>query len=242
MTAPGISTFNGNPRATPPVTTPYRPGSNDFEGSALVDDPKYTPIPGQMPTSALLNTMGAELVTVGRMIPVFRASITHGTAPFINQFVAAPDAPTVYGSATTWVASTAYALNSFIVPQTSTGYYYKATAIAGSGTSGVTPGIFAGITTIGAPVIDNAGGNQITWTCWGPSTFSVYRVSAGKVQITWPANTLPTPVTAPTAYLNGVLTGAHTYGISATAITNGVEIDTLYDGTYTDEDFTVEVW
>ncbi len=241
MPAPNGSTFDGNAYTVPATTNPYRPGASDFNGNALSDDIKYPPTANQ-PNSALLNTLGAMCVVYGRMIPALRLSVTGGAAPFISQYVAAPDGPSLFGSATTWAASTVYALGAYVVPQTSTGYYYQATAVSGSHTSGTSPGIFAGITTIGQTVVDNSGANQITWTCVGVSTFSVYRVSAGKVQVTWPANTLPAAVTQPTAFLNGVLTTGHSYSIASSSITNGVEVDTMQDTAYADLSFSVEVW
>jgi hypothetical protein len=65
---------------------------------------------------------------------------------------------------TYWQASTAFALNTCILPTTANGYYYKATAVSGTGTSGTKEPTWP--ETIGATVIDNAGGNQITWTCF----------------------------------------------------------------------------
>lgn len=73
-----------------------------------------------------------------------------------------------------WIASTTYTLGSYVVPQASptnyiNGYYYKATSVSGSGTSGTNPAIFNGVTTIGATVTDNPGANQVVWTCTGLS-------------------------------------------------------------------------
>ena len=65
-----------------------------------------------------------------------------------------------------WAASTAYALNTYRRPTTPNGYRYKATAIAGTGTSDSTEPTWP--TTVGATVIDNAGADQITWTCFSP--------------------------------------------------------------------------
>lgn len=62
-----------------------------------------------------------------------------------------------------WAAATAYPLNSFRRPTTPNGFRYEATAIAGTGTSGGSEPVWP--TTIGATVVDNAGANQITWTC-----------------------------------------------------------------------------
>lgn len=63
----------------------------------------------------------------------------------------------------TWQSGHVYAVGAYVVPPTPTGWYYKATAVSGTGTSGATPPAFpAGPN--GATVVDNAGPNQITWT------------------------------------------------------------------------------
>lgn len=64
-----------------------------------------------------------------------------------------------------WVTGTVYPVGSYLVPTAANGYYYKATAVSGSGTSGVTQPTWP--TTVGTTVVDNTGANQITWTCWG---------------------------------------------------------------------------
>ena len=62
-----------------------------------------------------------------------------------------------------WAAATAYTVGTFRRPTTVNGYRYEVTAIAGTGTSaGVEP---VWPTTVGATIVDNAGANQITWTC-----------------------------------------------------------------------------
>jgi hypothetical protein len=63
-----------------------------------------------------------------------------------------------------WAPAAPYSLNALIAPQTAqaNGHYYRATAVAGTGTSsGVQPTWPTGA---GATVIDDAGANQITWT------------------------------------------------------------------------------
>lgn len=62
-----------------------------------------------------------------------------------------------------WVTATAYAVGAFRRPTVSNGFRYEVTAIAGTGTSGAAEPTWP--TTIGDTVIDNAGANQITWTC-----------------------------------------------------------------------------
>ena len=84
---------------------------------------------------------------------------------------------TISGAA--WVTGTVYPMNSYVIPTVSNGFYYKATAITGTGTSGASQPTWP--TTIGTTVIDNAGANQITWTCWGvlDGTGNQYGVSLG---------------------------------------------------------------
>lgn len=67
-----------------------------------------------------------------------------------------------------WVTATAYAAGVFRRPTVANGFRYEVTAIAGSGTSGGVEPVWP--TTIGVTVVDNAGANQITWTC---RTFAV---------------------------------------------------------------------
>jgi hypothetical protein len=62
----------------------------------------------------------------------------------------------------TWAASTVYAVNDTIIPTSANGRLYRATAVAGTGTSAASEPTWP--TTAGGTVIDNAGANQITWT------------------------------------------------------------------------------
>ena len=62
-----------------------------------------------------------------------------------------------------WAAATAYAVGVFRRPTVANGLRYEVTAIVGTGTSGAAEPVWP--TTIGLTVIDNPGGNQITWTC-----------------------------------------------------------------------------
>lgn len=62
-----------------------------------------------------------------------------------------------------WVTATAYGVGVFRRPTVANGFRYEVTAIAGSGTSGGAEPVWP--TTIGTTVVDNAGANQITWTC-----------------------------------------------------------------------------
>ena len=62
-----------------------------------------------------------------------------------------------------WVTATAYAVGVFRRPTVKNGYRYKVTAVVGTGTTGGAEPVWP--TTIGATIVDNAGANQITWTC-----------------------------------------------------------------------------
>lgn len=64
---------------------------------------------------------------------------------------------------TAWVTATAYAVGIFRRPTVKNGYRYEVTAIVGTGTTGGVEPVWP--TTVGATVVDNAGANQITWTC-----------------------------------------------------------------------------
>lgn len=76
----------------------------------------------------------------------------------------APSGLTSVISGTVWVASatgkTVTAPQTFTVPTTANGYYYKATAITTGTTAGSEP---TWPTTIGTTVVDGG----VTWTCWG---------------------------------------------------------------------------
>jgi hypothetical protein len=62
-----------------------------------------------------------------------------------------------------WVTATAYTVGTFRRPITANGLRYEVTAIAGTGTTGGAEPTWPIMP--GATVIDNAGANQITWTC-----------------------------------------------------------------------------
>ena len=68
-----------------------------------------------------------------------------------------------------WQSAHAYAVNSVVIPNNNslsqTGFFYVATAVAGTGTSGATPPAWP--TFIGGNILDNAGPNQIQWQCQG---------------------------------------------------------------------------
>lgn len=68
-------------------------------------------------------------------------------------------------SESTWAASTAYAVGDSVIPTSSnvTGYYYRVTEIAGTGTSGASEPTWP--VAIGVTVTDNPGANQVTWVC-----------------------------------------------------------------------------
>jgi len=70
-----------------------------------------------------------------------------------------------------WATGTTHALGSYIRPSSTkdNGLYYKATSVSGTGTTGASEPTWP--TTIGAAVFDNAGANQIIWTCFGSSGY-----------------------------------------------------------------------
>ncbi len=81
MPAPGASTFDGNPNATPPTTAGYRPGASDFNGAALKNLGTNPPDPATMPTAELFNTYSLCMTSVGKMVPVAFISINAGASP-----------------------------------------------------------------------------------------------------------------------------------------------------------------
>lgn len=93
-------------------------------------------------------------------------------------------------------------------------------------TGGVTPGIAFFTTPASAPVL---------------GTFTVTRNSIGNVSITWPANTFPPSVAAPSVALNA---GALGNAVDIVAITNGIQVRTSVSSTGAGADlsFTATVY
>jgi hypothetical protein len=126
------------------------------------------------------------------------------------------------GTLAVWTPSHVYALNTQIISDGANGFLYKATAVAGSHTSGTTEPAFP--TAVGGTVIDNAGANQITWKNVGVApAFTRAFWSDFWVVIypsTYPQGTSITPLTGqivPATSRNAILAilaqykGAHTW-------------------------------
>ncbi|TAK84368.1 MAG: hypothetical protein EPO20_14875 [Betaproteobacteria bacterium] len=117
----------------------------------------------------------ADTRFVARRVP----HITTGVAPtkihYADQYNALLYVAAEYGDGTfrhhylddpgAWANATNYTLSTYRRPTVANGFRYKVTAVAGTGTSGGVEPVWP--TTIGAAVIDNAGVNQLTWTCHG---------------------------------------------------------------------------
>ncbi|HEC63770.1 MAG TPA: hypothetical protein ENI23_00585 [bacterium] len=106
---------------------------------------------------------GVEWTNIGPSIPLWIANRVHTLADVISpitKFVA----PTIRyfksiaNHETIWQAAQVYILSDIVVPISTNGFAYKATAIAGGGTSDSSEPIFP--LTIGAIVVDN----EVTWT------------------------------------------------------------------------------
>jgi hypothetical protein len=94
MTAPGQSPWDGNPLATPPVAVAYRPGTDDFNGAALADDPANPPNPQTMPTGPLFNTYSKTIVSLGQVAPNLVVNIAGGVTPaFVSQTACGSNVP-----------------------------------------------------------------------------------------------------------------------------------------------------
>ena len=230
-TCPGVSTFDA------PV--PHRPGNQDWNGNALQNATK-PPNPGTHPTAALLNAMMQQLTAYGATSINARLSVTAGATPSFAGVTGAPtwvqtllaagfvltrNAAGDYSitwagpsGTTTWAASTAYTSGAFVVPTNASGFYYKCTT---SGTSGTSQPLFPLI--VGNTVTDGGA----VWTCWGT------------------INAFPPPVAWPDANLNIASPGmvaSHNYEINVYPITNGVRVQTSEDGTFTDLNFSVNIF
>ncbi len=88
-------------------------------------------------------------------------------ANIIAMNAAASSSLSVVPTMAAWQASHAYTVGAAVFPNnqsvSQTGYYYEVTGGFGTHTSASTPPTWP--TTIGATVIDNAGANEIQWTC-----------------------------------------------------------------------------
>lgn len=108
MPSPGISTFDGNPNATPPTTVGYRPGPDDFDGAELEDDPVNVPDPETMPTSAQMNTRSLLLVSICKAIGVAGFGINASASPTFAFF---------------WTAANLIVGNPFTLTRVGAGHY-----------------------------------------------------------------------------------------------------------------------
>lgn len=91
-----------------------------------------------------------------------------------------------------WVAATAYTVDSIRRPTTANrnGFCYRVTAVSGSGTSHATTEP-TWPTYIGGTVIDNAGANQITWTCHYDELPTLYTPTPSGVNVEEPQDGSP---------------------------------------------------
>jgi hypothetical protein len=89
MSAPGQSSYDGNPNVSPPVTTGYRPSADDFNGAACEDDTANPPDPQTMATAECWNTICLQLVSVCKMIPSAIIAVTAGATPSISAWATA---------------------------------------------------------------------------------------------------------------------------------------------------------
>jgi hypothetical protein len=85
-----------------------------------------------------------------------------------------------------WTAATQYPVGYLVIPAIANNLIYQVVAISGTGTSGATTPSFSTTTSFGQTVVDNAGGNQITWGCVGEAvtTFST------STNPTWASSTI----------------------------------------------------
>lgn len=93
----------------------------------------------------------------------YTANWLTGTRTLENTLQDVIDA-TVMNDTATWAASTSYAVGAIRRPTVRNGFAYQVTAKSGTGTSSATQPTWP--TVIGATVTDNAGANQVVWTCY----------------------------------------------------------------------------
>lgn len=81
-TAPDANTFE--------LDEPRRPGSQDFNGAAKVDDQEFTPDAVTMPTAGEYNTMCKLLIGMGAVLPYLIISVANdGASASLLSFVSA---------------------------------------------------------------------------------------------------------------------------------------------------------
>lgn len=121
-----------------------------------------------------------------------------------------------------WAASTSFALNAYTTPTNANanGYYFKATSVSGTHTTGASEPTWP--TTVGATVTDNAGANQIVWTCIGlngigthkqrndPSTFYA---NGQPQQLTFQSDPTAVNIWDPQANFYGITLSIKPYGL-----------------------------
>jgi len=78
VVAPNANTFD--------LTIPRRPGTNDFNGVAKIDDSSEPPDPQTMPNAAEWNTIEWLILAIGRVMPVVVISIAGGATPSVISF------------------------------------------------------------------------------------------------------------------------------------------------------------
>jgi hypothetical protein len=79
-----------------------------------------------------------------------------------------------------WAPATSYPVGSRVTPTAThaSGFWFLATLISGTGTSGASDPNWPN--SVGSTVVDNAGANQIVWTCVGPTATALSFVPRGQ--------------------------------------------------------------
>lgn len=108
MAAPNGSTFDGNANLATPTTVGYRPGPQDFNGAALVDDPASPPDPQTMATSWVWNTFCWLIISICKAI---------GSAGFAVNASASPSMQSW------WTAANLILGNPFVLTRVAAGNY-----------------------------------------------------------------------------------------------------------------------
>lgn len=154
----------------------------------VLEDQSQTTYPYALPLLTDVysaTTVGIDLAKAphlidGQTVPVgARVLVKNQINPAENSIYAYPGTGLPFAVASNtpiqaWATTTVYASGDLVQGVSPTilggyvvnGLYYKVTAIAGSHTSGINPPTWPLVA--GDTVIDNAGANQITWTCQGP--------------------------------------------------------------------------
>ncbi len=185
---PILSCFHIDPAQGGALQTVVSPGVG-IQGSSSGTNPAFIEIPSRyMHNGARIATVALSFVVTKRpgALPASPLQFLFAGKSLSGAAVQTNPSDGVFGVGVgnigSWAASTPYPLGQYIAPSTAAknvGFYFKATSISGAGQSGTSEPNWASAAGIGDTITDNAGANQIVWTCTGRA--GVYPLSGASV-------------------------------------------------------------